>query len=31
VAIAHLDNVHTNDIVTAILDHAHHTAQLHAA
>jgi probable HAF family extracellular repeat protein len=31
VAIAHLDNVHTNDIITAILDHAHHTAQLHAA
>jgi large repetitive protein len=31
VAIAHLDNVHSGDFVAAILDHAHHTAQLHVA
>jgi len=31
VAIAHLDNVHSGDSVTAILDLAHHTAQLHVA
>jgi hypothetical protein len=31
VAAAHLGGVHSGDIVTAILDHAHTTAQLHAA
>jgi Ca2+-binding RTX toxin-like protein len=31
VAIAHLDNVLSGANVTAILDHAHHTAQLHVA
>jgi Ca2+-binding RTX toxin-like protein len=29
VAIAHLDNVHTGAVVTAVLDHAQHTAQVH--
>jgi len=29
VSLAHLDNVHAGDVVTAILDHAQHTAQLH--
>jgi large repetitive protein len=31
IAAAHLNGIHTNDVVTAILDHAHTTAQLHAA
>jgi large repetitive protein len=31
VAIAHLDHILSGAIVTAILDHAHHTAQLHVA
>jgi hypothetical protein len=30
VAAAHLGGVHSGDVVTAILDHAHTTAQLHA-
>jgi hypothetical protein len=30
VSIAHLDGVHSGDIVTAILDHAYATAQLQA-
>jgi hypothetical protein len=29
VSLAHLDNVHAGDVVTAILDHAQHTAQVH--
>jgi large repetitive protein len=31
VAVVHLGGVHSGDVVTAILDHAHTTAQLHAA
>ena len=31
VAAAHLGGVHSGDLITAILDHAHTTAQLHAA
>ena len=31
VPLAHLADVHAGDIVTAILDHAQHTAQLHVA
>jgi hypothetical protein len=31
VAAAHLGGIHSGDLVTAILDHAHTTAQLHAA
>jgi hypothetical protein len=31
VAAAHLGGVHTGDILTAILDHAHTQAQIHAA
>ncbi|MGC1561340.1 MAG: type I secretion C-terminal target domain-containing protein, partial [Bradyrhizobium sp.] len=31
VAAAHLGGVHSGDVITAILDHAHTTAQLHAA
>jgi hypothetical protein len=31
VAAAHLGGVHSGDVVTAVLDHAHTTAQLHSA
>jgi hypothetical protein len=31
VAAAHLGGIHSGDVVNAILDHAHTTAQLHAA
>jgi hypothetical protein len=31
VPLAHLADVHAGDIVTAILDHAQHTAQVHVA